>query len=100
MWTTSQEQRLPAARRIGPPRPVPPAPGGPGRFPAPSRLLVVAARPLPHAPTPHPEGNPVTADGQAPGADGYFVVSTALLPGIVEGVLHRRGATGWAVDRG
>ncbi|MFD8827047.1 class IV lanthionine synthetase LanL [Streptomyces sp. NPDC059605] len=42
----------------------------------------------------------MTADGQAPGADGYFVVSTALLPGIVEGVLHRRGATGWAVDRG
>ncbi|MFF9569125.1 class IV lanthionine synthetase LanL [Streptomyces sp. NPDC014685] len=42
----------------------------------------------------------MTADGQAPGADGYFVVSTTLLPGIVEGVLHRRGATGWAVDRG
>ncbi|MGW2178353.1 class IV lanthionine synthetase LanL [Streptomyces sp. NPDC001732] len=42
----------------------------------------------------------MTADGEARSTGGYFVVSTTLLPGIVEGVLHRHGATEWAVDRG
>ncbi|WP_162600388.1 class IV lanthionine synthetase LanL [Streptomyces sp. CS147] len=30
----------------------------------------------------------------------FFALDSGLLPGIVDGVLHRRGATGWAVDQG
>ncbi|MFE6771925.1 class IV lanthionine synthetase LanL [Streptomyces fimicarius] len=30
----------------------------------------------------------------------FFALDTGLLPGIVEGVLHRRGATRWAVEQG
>ncbi len=30
----------------------------------------------------------------------FFALDTGLLPGIVDGVLHRRGATGWAVEQG
>ncbi|MFI1783899.1 class IV lanthionine synthetase LanL [Streptomyces rubiginosohelvolus] len=30
----------------------------------------------------------------------FFALDTGLLPGIVEGVLHRRGATQWSVEQG
>ncbi|SCE51665.1 Protein kinase domain-containing protein [Streptomyces sp. Termitarium-T10T-6] len=30
----------------------------------------------------------------------FFALDTGLLPGIVGGVLHRRGVTGWAVEQG
>lgn len=42
----------------------------------------------------------MTADGEAHCADGHFAGSTTLLPGIVHGVLHRHGATEWAVEQG
>ncbi|MFJ4961079.1 class IV lanthionine synthetase LanL [Streptomyces sp. NPDC088729] len=42
----------------------------------------------------------MTADRAAHGTSRYFAVDTGLLPGIVDGVLRRRGAAEWAVEQG
>lgn len=42
----------------------------------------------------------MTADREEHGTSSYFAVDTGLLPGIVDGVLHRRGATDWGVEQG
>ncbi|MFI1223111.1 MULTISPECIES: class IV lanthionine synthetase LanL [unclassified Streptomyces] len=42
----------------------------------------------------------MTADRDEPGTSSYFAVDTGLLPAVVHGVLHRRGAEQWAVDQG